>query len=171
MEEKSFLDDHSLKVNDVIDEVLFDGDDQTVFYTKGEIKDPIKIIKNENKRIQSEKERIKAQREKEMEEALKRESKRLQEEIRFKKRIKFFSILGFMFIPNNLIKIIQYYEELLFVIFVDTQLIISLLSLMYLSYIIISYDGNLSKGAFKFVGTTVICILCVILQEFTKQGK
>ena len=172
--------DYSIEVNDNIDEVIFGGDSDSSFVIeertdgKGIVKDEISSIKEGNQQAFDKKEALRLQREKDLNEREERENKRIKKLKRLEKRKKLWSYIAFPFLPKTWVSFIRLFEELWFTLFVDSQIIFPLLSLVYLSYIIISYDGKLEETIVKGVGAVIVCLLCVILQMFTnnnKQGK
>lgn len=176
--EKSFShDEEVIKPSVGVDEILFDKDGSMMVIdddknsedlkddsSKGIIKDDIKVIKAKAKDISDRKLKNK----KLFDEETDKMSKQMKVEAVKAKKRKWLRILLFIFIPDNWVKFIQYFEELLFVLTVDVPLALIFLSLMYIFYIIYSFDmetsSDLMVGIFKLVGGICVCVLSMIAQ-------
>lgn len=77
------------------------------------------------------------------------------------------------FNPDKIATFIQSFENLLFVLFVDIILITILFSVLYMLYIIITSENiDLTNLIVKIVGSTIICVIGIIIQvNIGKQNK
>jgi len=143
--------------------------------SKGEIKDGIEVIKERNKRAEEKAQAIKKlilEEEKIQREKTEKESKRLKREQSRNKWMRLVNSLKVPFLPDTWINVFQYYEKLLFTMFIDMQIILVLFSLVYILYIIIIFTGDqLVEGIFKVAGCMIICLLILAIQVFTPTSK
>ena len=143
--------------------------------SKGEIKDGIEVIKERNKRAEEKAQSILKRMEEEeriLKERTEKESKRLKREQSRNKWMRMVNSLKVPFLPDTWINIFQYYEKLLFTMFIDMQIILVLFSLVYILYIIITFTGDqLVEGIFKVAGCMIICLLILAIQVFTPTSK
>jgi len=143
--------------------------------SKGEIKDGIDVIKERNRRADEKAQSIlkrMAEEEKAQAERTEKESKRIKREQSRNKWMRFVNSLKVPFLPDTWIRVFQYYEKLLFTMFIDLQIILVLLSLLYIMYIIITFTSDqLVEGIFKVAGCMIICLLILAVQVFTPTSK
>ena len=143
--------------------------------SKGEIKDGIEAVIEKNKRAEEKlKKRMleKEAEEKLMAEETEKEAKRLKKAQSRNKWVKFLLSLKTPFLPSTWINILRYYEDLLYVTFLDAQIILVLFSLLYIVYIIVTFTGDkLVEGIFKISGCALICLIIIIVQVFTPTSK
>ena len=143
--------------------------------SKGEIKDGIDVIKERNRRADEKAQSIlkrMAEEEKVQAERTEKESKRIKREQSRNKWMRFVNSLKVPFLPDTWIRVFQYYEKLLFTMFIDLQIILVLLSLLYILYIIITFTSDqLVEGIFKVAGCMIICLLILAVQVFTPTSK
>lgn len=143
--------------------------------SKGEIKDGIEVIKERNRRADEKAQALlkrMEEEEKAQAERAEKESKRLKREQSRNKWMRFLNSLKVPFLPDTWIRVFQYYEKLLFTMFIDMQIILVLLSLLYILYIIITFTSDqLVEGIFKVSGCMIICLLILAIQVFTPTSK
>ena len=87
---------------------------------------------------------------------------------------KIINFLKLIINPDNWAEMIQNFENLMLVIFVDSFYIALLFSMMYGMYIIINFDNYEWKtGICKFVGSMLISLICIIvhINLHDKQNK
>lgn len=168
-EEYSLDNDPTLEINDSIDKVLFDDQaDPIIEQHQGVVKDEVETIKVESEKRRRRRER----REKKLKDETDRYSKELKDQAKKEKRHKFWKALGFPIAPSTLVRLIQFYEEPVFVSLVNLSVLGILFSLLYTTYIILSFDPNeliLSSG--KLVGTVILFTLSLVVQINVNQGK
>ncbi len=168
MAEESFLNEKmvtststtSVEVKTVIDEVLTDEDDLVVpeaDENKGIINDPAEKIKKINLDIEN--------RRKKLDEMTKSMHSELKDAVKKEKAKKIWGIVFFIFMPNNWIKAIQFFEDFLMVLLLDLPIVMILFSLLYILYIIFTFDiNNWVTYVSKLGGCIILTILSLIIQ-------
>jgi hypothetical protein len=161
MAEESFLNNEVVEVNDKIDEVIFDKNSEAIIIgkdiNKGVINDTADQLKKKNlDRIAKNKKLDEATN------SLRNEINKAQKKEKFGKII---NAIFFIFIPSNWIKGIQYFEDLLLTLLLDIPIVMILLSLMYILYIIFTFDqDNWVTYVSKLGGCVTLIILSLIIQ-------
>jgi len=75
------------------------------------------------------------------------------------------NIIAIFLDPDTYAEIIQKFETLLSVIFIDTFYVLLLFSIVYGVYIIINFDSyEIPTAISKFVGAIIVSIICIIVQ-------
>jgi len=158
----------SLEVNDWMDSILSDEPiENDLIFSNG--KDPVGAVNDlvsntieHNKGIS--KKRI--NREKEEQARTDKMSKEMKEDLKRERKHRVWRVMGSLFLPTTWIKWIQYWEDLLYVAFVDTTLLLTLFSLLLITYIIVTFEANDNWVVFvcKITGTIALCVLSMIVQ-------
>jgi hypothetical protein len=154
------LGNKDLKVNDEIDEVLLSEEHDFVDTI---VKDPVENI------IEHNKDRAKKREEREKKE--KEILKRMEKDVKRDKRTAWWKNFLSLFLPPTWIKWIQYWEDLLLVIFIDATLLSILFSLLAIMYIIITFDDGDNWMVFvcKLVGAVCLGVLSLVVQINTNS--
>lgn len=104
------------------------------------------------------------------------EQKRFEKDRKRQLRIEFWKGLWQNFLnllnPDTYAEIVQRFERLMFTIFVDTILMVILLSILYCSYIILNFETyDWKEFCFKFGASIILCVICIIIQVNLPSDK
>lgn len=152
--EKSFLD----KQEELLEKFPVEDEDDSIM--EGRVTDDLDAVR---KKMKEESDR------KRLEEEAEEEAKRIRKDRCKAARRDWFKALWQNFLiaihPDTYAGIVQNFEGLLFVIFVDTILLTLLFSVLYGVYIIFTIGiDNWFISLFKFGGTIIIAMVCIIIQ-------
>jgi len=166
------------EIQEVIDELLEDDVDSLIVggnekNSKGEVieSDLVKIKINE----QNKNERLKKEREDAFKKAEAEQRKSIEAHLKKEKRwrminpfIKFFK---WIFSPITYIGLIQHYEDLIFVIFINSLTLFTFLPIIYIFIIVIRASDIVKSDGydilyFKLIGSAALSIICIIAQNY-----
>ena len=155
-----------LVINDLIDEGIYGILSDEPIGSSGEepelIKDSVAHIIEENSDIAQRMDR----RNREEQVRTDSMSKELKSLAHKEKKTAFWRAVGSVFLPATWIKFIQYWEDLILVLFVDISLLCIIFSFMVIVYIIVAFnDGsNLLTFLCKLGGAVILAALSMIIQ-------
>jgi len=139
----------------------------TTTATASIVNDDTKIINVDEYRVKDElnKELVKLEKKRKLKEEEKRIRDADRKRIRQERIFNFWKSLHKWMKLEWLISLIQSYEELLYVLFIDVTLAMVLFSILYIGYIILySSSFSISDAIIKISGAIVISIICIIVQ-------